>query len=335
MKLESPLVRFVTPFPSPGRTRVRFVSRGHSLQLLETALIFEGPLKKLWLPFLDWMLSPLLAEKTLVTVPYSRVLGYWYTVRPVLRSVVTLLCLLPVALLSVLLVALELPPWANALITCISAALMIAYANLRLVASRSTLLFQAADGGKVVVAFRIRSAGKRLAFEEQLENNRRTAAGLCAPRPAALQPPRRRTSLVPLFVLLVYLLQLHLLRPLFAASTRSLATTLPMNRFARPIPGGMVFVPAPPPTTPLSILGQFLLHDGIVLLLALLLWRWNNVLRWVTVGVLLIAGGVDALAFVEPAASRSAGSSDWGFVFPVALAVVLAVTRQPQHKGNA
>jgi hypothetical protein len=54
MKIDARNIRFLVPLlPLPGRRRLRPVGRGNTLQLLETALVIEGHVRRFYLPVAD------------------------------------------------------------------------------------------------------------------------------------------------------------------------------------------------------------------------------------------------------------------------------------------
>src|SRR5258708_7938205 len=73
MKLDAKDVRFVGVLPWFRRRGLRFVGRGNTIQLLETALVIEGNQKTIGLILIDLLFQQALSEWTTVTVPYSRV----------------------------------------------------------------------------------------------------------------------------------------------------------------------------------------------------------------------------------------------------------------------
>ena len=68
MKLEARQVRFRATFPWFTRRRLLFVGKRNTLQLLETALVIEGYLMRLFFPVLGFLFTQALSEWTTVTV---------------------------------------------------------------------------------------------------------------------------------------------------------------------------------------------------------------------------------------------------------------------------
>jgi hypothetical protein len=264
MKIDPRHVRFIPPsLPRPGRKQLFFVGRQNTVQALETALVFEGYLKRLSMPVVDYFFLRILSEWTTVTVPYSRILRFRHVNLWGWRLVLTALFCLPVLLL--------LPSAFDAYDDGASLALEVGFAllalvlslylNLRLLRPRFQLLFQSADGRQVFVAFRIPSRRRREEFEQLMARNRAAAAGLPRPRPVASP-----TSALPLVLLGAYLAAAHVIAPLW-----------PQFLYGRPrfdlwpqMFLGLAFTEAP------------------LFLLAVLLWRWSEVVRWVAVVLLLL-----------------------------------------------
>src|SRR5438477_11584329 len=73
MKIEAKHVLFLPVLPWFGRHRMTFVGRTNTLQLLDTALVVEGPRRMLALYGVDLFFQQALSEWTMVTVPYSRI----------------------------------------------------------------------------------------------------------------------------------------------------------------------------------------------------------------------------------------------------------------------
>jgi hypothetical protein len=185
MKLDPRDVRFVGVLPWFGRRGLRFVGRGNSVQLLETALVIEGSQKTIGLFLVDLLFQQALSEWTTITVPYSRVESCRFSRMWVAKFVF----LAPIALFGVLpCVGLTA---ANALIgSGLSAAetamaalpgfgflLLAIYVVVRFLGARHYLVFRRADGQRVLTCFRIRKRALRAAFDDRLVANRRAAGG--------------------------------------------------------------------------------------------------------------------------------------------------------------
>jgi hypothetical protein len=187
------------------------------------------------------------------------------------------------------------------------------YVNLGLLAPRNYLLFETADGGRVLTAFRIRSRQRRQAFTDLLENNWRAAADLAEPdvpaegadaertasnpvpgadaeetaaNPVRAAPPRPS---LPLVLLTLFITGNYLLGPHWSASAPVVQGALPLHYTPVRVPNW----------ADLALLNLFYV-GGPVLLLAALTWRWNKVVRWL--GVLLL---------VLNALSATFGASAW------------------------
>jgi hypothetical protein len=183
---------------------------------------------------------------------------------------------------------------------------LTAYFNLRLLTARGLLLFQRADGRRMLASFRIRSRQKRATFGELLERNRAAAAGRgrddpASPGPVPLPSSRERTrpsvavearpaSAAPLGFLGVYLLGQGFLAPLWFALVPTPLGLLSPGLFGR---------------GPLALVGlvglKFLYTEGPVLLLAWLAWRWSELVRWGAASLLALHG---LMAIVEASFAR-------------------------------
>ncbi len=73
MKFGPKGMRFVSPVMNLLGKCLTFVGRQNSLQLEETALVIDGDAQRFFLPFFEWFVRGALAKRTLVTVPYSRI----------------------------------------------------------------------------------------------------------------------------------------------------------------------------------------------------------------------------------------------------------------------
>ena len=218
MKVEGKQIRFLMPTAWFTRSRLLFAGSRHSLQLLETALIIEGYLMRLFFPVVDRFFRQALSEWTTITVPYSRILRFKHRPMTLPRVIVTVLLWLPVLLA---LIGAVLSPPANDggagllvfLILALLILLLTLVCNLWLLAPRSYLWFRQGDGGRALVVFRIRSRKRQKAFVELLRANCRTARerGL----PQATETADERVSAVPWVLLAVYLAGHYLVAPLY------------------------------------------------------------------------------------------------------------------------
>lgn len=289
MKLTGAQVRFLTVTPWPTRQRLILIGTNNTLQLLETALVVEGRQKRLFLPVIDIFFQRLLSEWTTATIPYSRIVDFRSSGLWIWRILLTLLVWLPFLLRSPL--SRAVPgggDWLTNALLGMPALLLTYLLNAHVLATRSYLLFQQADGRLLLVAFRIRSRKRREEFEALLECNRRAAGKL--PERARVSRP---ASGAVLGILVAYVTCQALGLPLWSLATTFLAqvfgTRLPgmaFNTFGPGVwsaGGGMLLLFLQP-------LLQFAYDQGPVLLLAFLLVRWNEMLRWFATGLLALHG---------------------------------------------
>ena len=89
MKLEARHVRFRASLPWFTRHRMLFVGKRNTLQLLETALVIEGYLMRLFFPLVDAFFRRPLSEWSTITVPYSRILRFKHAPMIIPRVIVT------------------------------------------------------------------------------------------------------------------------------------------------------------------------------------------------------------------------------------------------------
>jgi hypothetical protein len=190
MKLAKKQVWVFRPaLPWPGRRRLPFFSRRNTVQLLETALVIEGYQQRLRWPVLDMFFREALCERTMVTVPYSRIVGFRLNRMLVPRLLLALLLWLPAALIAL---STALDSYGSfdvfgslcPLLLYGVGALVVTLLMLYWLSPRYHLLHRRADGGLSVVALQIRPRKLREAFVTRLEENRRAAASTVPPTAA-------------------------------------------------------------------------------------------------------------------------------------------------------
>jgi hypothetical protein len=183
MKLGTKDVKFVGIIPWFGRRGLRFVGRGNTIQLLETALVIEGNQKTIGLFIVDILFQQALSEWTTVTVPYSRVEGcrfkrMWLAKLLVLTPL--FLCLYLPCLVGIISVTTTMKEFAEGFGVIMGVELaivtaLVIYLAIRFLGARHFLMFQRADGQRMLTCFHIRKRAMRKAFEELLQANRQTA----------------------------------------------------------------------------------------------------------------------------------------------------------------
>jgi len=212
VKIPAAALTFLSAGPFTAYRRPKFLRRGTTLQLLETALLVEGYRQRFYFPLLDRFFLRPLSEWTTVTIPYTRILDARHDSRAVAGAVLAgLFALLAFVLWLPALfpeAAPRLVAWVAPLVLVTPVAMIVVavtfylyYVRLR---GSNWLTYREADGGRAVLRFRFASRRTRLAFEEALERNRRAARGPDEPaRPAAEPRPGGVVPLVVLAVLLV------------------------------------------------------------------------------------------------------------------------------------
>jgi hypothetical protein len=334
MKIEPHQVHFLSAFAWPGRRQLRFARKGCSVQVQETGLVVQGQLRKLFMPLFDLAFASVLSEYATVTIPYRRIRSLCWAKRVGSRFVVTVLVWLPVCFLLLLfalphpgqgvLAPMELAYGASLL--AFLALVLTLYFDCWLLVSRCQLLFEQADGRSVLLSFRIRSRKVCQAFLEKVEANRRLIQDVAAPpgRPLPRVPAGRAAPFFPFVILLLYTLGIALGSPGQAWLGEG---------FFR---WGL----------------RLLFDQAPVLLLAFLLWRWKESLRWITAALLAVHGLLAvfwpgllplANATVFPSLGPTRGSlrmfpdgldlrpmSLFALVYFLALAVAMSVPRVRQ-----
>lgn len=187
MKLSSRQVRFDNRTAVPWRRQLQFIGKQNSIQLLETAMVIEGSLKRLSFPFTDWLFEGILSERTTVTIPYSRIERFRLTrllIRRILASGLFSLAGFAgfigmvgayqqfslskeVVLLGLLLLA---------------SGLGVFHVNRILWPPRYHLLFRPLEGRSILIRFTVRSRQLRETFGAELEANRRAALSMSRAR---------------------------------------------------------------------------------------------------------------------------------------------------------
>ena len=76
MKFGPHSLRFLAPVWTMFRRYLVFVGRTTTIHLQETALVIEGDRRLFTLPILDMFVQPALSERSMVTIPYSRILRH-------------------------------------------------------------------------------------------------------------------------------------------------------------------------------------------------------------------------------------------------------------------
>ncbi len=179
MKLAGKELVFRLPQMRRSGRWLRFLRRGNTIQLLETAVVVEGYQQRFTMPVIDAFFRRALSEWTTVTIPYSRILDYRYRSRRVIRWVLTIAVWLPALLFTFALADNVAKGRAegvvgSAIVLAMSAglaAVLSLYFFLESCAPRNTLTFRKADGKRASLLFSIRSRPRQKAFRTLLEGN--------------------------------------------------------------------------------------------------------------------------------------------------------------------
>jgi hypothetical protein len=346
MKLVASQIRFFPLFPWLGRHRLQLVGKQNTLQLLETALVFEGHVKRFWFPVVDGFFWRVLSEWTMVTVPYSCILAHRYTSLLGSRVLLTTLFWLPVAGMlgfaafaqgSVETTLAFAPPFS------FLALVLTVYVNSRVLVSRNYLLYRHADGRNIVTSFRIRSRKRQQEFRDLLEKNR---AASTRP-PSTVRIVKERAPLLPLILLIACLLGRGLLAPIWLALAPPASAVpslqAPPKGFSQRV--GKRLPVQPPPPSPVAlgledklvrICFRFLHGELPLLLLAVLAWRWNSVVRWLAVFLLVVHGamavlGPTSLELLQSPADGFSFTNVASLLFHLFLALLLALQPSPRQ----
>jgi hypothetical protein len=195
MKFGSKGLTFAWPVWTLFRRHLAFIGRDNTLHLQETALVIEGDLVRFSLPVLDMFVKRAFADRTMVTIPYSRIIRL-KRARYVVAKV--LWWLLAAAVFAWVAAAAADPRdlvgtvYYLSLVGCLF--MLAGYLVHRFLASRHVLLFRRADGKRCVVCFSLKSSKRRRQFAEVLQANRDAALSLASPPPGAGPPGRAFTT---------------------------------------------------------------------------------------------------------------------------------------------
>jgi hypothetical protein len=181
MKLGPKNLVFTWPVWAPFRRHLMFIGRDNTLYLQETALVIEGDLIRFWLPILDLFVKRALVERSMVTIPYSRIVRVVYA-RYVMAKV--LWWLLAAALFAAYTPTLwdpRDPGWSTYTLVLVALLLLLlGYVVHRFLRPRHALWFRATDGKRRLVCFCLRSRTQRRRFAELLRANRDAARAATA-----------------------------------------------------------------------------------------------------------------------------------------------------------
>jgi hypothetical protein len=174
VKLAGRHLRFLWPLPWFTRSRLLFIGRRNTLQLLETALVVEGYRMRFYFPLIGTFFRQPLSEWTTVTIPYSRIRRVKHASGLLLRVLIVLL--LGSSLVNTILAGLDPSARGNAAflngvgVTAVFTvgALLVTVAALWLLPPRTSLWVRQADGQTALLVFLVRSRKYRKAFQEQL-----------------------------------------------------------------------------------------------------------------------------------------------------------------------
>lgn len=191
MKLAGKDVTFHTALPWPTRRQLRFLRKGNSVQLLETALIVEGNLQRFSMPVIDRFFRRALSEWTTITIPYSRILKYRYTSRSVLGFLVALVFWAPFVLGLVGYFAEGGRGQVSMVVSFALLGMLGSFLVYVAVKSRNYLVFRQADGKRALLVFHVRSKARQKAFREQLTANQAASQQRVGGAKETIGPSRR------------------------------------------------------------------------------------------------------------------------------------------------
>jgi hypothetical protein len=179
MKLAGKELVFRLPQMRRSGRWLRFLRRGNTIQLLETAVVVEGYQQRFTMPVIDAFFRRALSEWTTVTIPYSRILEYRFRSRRVIRWVLTIAVWLPALLMAMSVLdnfekgrpeGFKNTAIGVAMFGALAAVLSL-YFFFEGCTPRNTLTFRKADGKRASLLFSIRAKGRQKAFQTLLEGN--------------------------------------------------------------------------------------------------------------------------------------------------------------------
>jgi hypothetical protein len=170
------------PIWTPFRRYLPVLGRGGTLHLQETALVIEGDLIRFKLPVLDLFVKPAFAERTLVTIPYSRIVRLRYARYVTVKVLWWLLAGALFALYARALWDPLDPGWSLYCLLLLGLLfLLLGFVVHRFFRPRHALWFRGADDKPRLVCFCLTSAERRRQFAELLRANRDAARTLTVP----------------------------------------------------------------------------------------------------------------------------------------------------------
>jgi hypothetical protein len=186
MKFGPKALRFTLPAFAMFHRYLWFVGRDNTIHLQETAAVVEGDLVRFSLPVLDLFVKRAFAERSMITIPYSRIVRH---VHQTYLAAKLIWWLLAAAALAWCYFAFDDggAPELTLYICGIFALILLVLGVLVhwVFHSRHALTFRRADGKRSVVCFRFTSRKRRREFMDVLKANREGARALTAPDAAA------------------------------------------------------------------------------------------------------------------------------------------------------
>jgi hypothetical protein len=182
MKFGPKGLAFTWPAWTLFRRHLAIIGRDNTLHLQETALVIEGDLIRFGLPVFDVFVKRAFAERSLVTIPYSRIVGL---TRACYITVKALWWLLTIAVFATIASTVWDPNNSGDSLYYLGLVglmlLLQGYLMHRFFRSRHVLLFRRADGDRCVVCFCLTSRKRRRQFVDLLRTNRDAARALATP----------------------------------------------------------------------------------------------------------------------------------------------------------
>ena len=194
MKFGPKALWFVWPAWTLFRRLLGFIGRDNTLPLQETALVIEGDLVRFRLPILDLFIQRAFAERSLITIPYSRIVRLTHA-RYIAAKVLYWLPAAAVYALMLRAVWDAMDPAGSAYVLTLMGLLflLIGYLVHRFFRARHVLTFRRADGKRCVVCFCLTRRKQRRRFVELLKANRDAARKLpTLAEPGAIREAARR-----------------------------------------------------------------------------------------------------------------------------------------------
>jgi len=195
MKFGPRNLRFALPLWTIFRRPVRFLRKGNTMHLQETALVIEGDLLRFRLPIIDQFIQRALSERSMLTIPYSRILRHRYCRYWTWKGLVWGWGGLPFLLLPMALALSTVDSWRDLLTVDFFVSIALAAVGMILCGvlahllfrSRHVLVFRQANGKCALICFRFTDRKSREKFMALLQANQEAARSLVSPANAVAE----------------------------------------------------------------------------------------------------------------------------------------------------